>query len=123
VANADDLFARCSVLLYPPPRGTGMKLKVLEALARGLAVVSNEEGLEGLAPDTPVARGDTDAELVAQTIELLRQPSARADLSTRGRLFLKSHVNAAVAADKLLEAYATLGLTSRTTRTAQELPS
>jgi hypothetical protein len=100
-----------------------MKLKVLEALARGLAVVSNEEGLEGLASDAPVRRGDTDAELVAETIDLLTSPNTRADLASEGRSFVKAHVNAAIAADKLLEAYESFGLTSRRPRTAQELPS
>jgi glycosyltransferase involved in cell wall biosynthesis len=123
VANADDFFARCSVLLYPPERGTGMKLKVLEAMARGVAVVSNEEGLEGLASDAPVRRGDTDAELVTETSDLLIQPSNRAELASEGRSFVKSRVNAATAADRLLEAYETLGLTTSTPRTAHELSS
>jgi glycosyltransferase involved in cell wall biosynthesis len=123
VANADDFFARCSVLLYPPERGTGMKLKVLEAMARGVAVVSNEEGLEGLASDAPVRRGDTDAELVTETSDLLIQPSNRAELASEGRSFVKSRVNAATAADRLLEAYETLGLTISTPRTAHELSS
>jgi glycosyltransferase involved in cell wall biosynthesis len=110
VPNADDLFSRCSVLLYPPPRGTGMKIKILDALARGLAVVSNEEGLEGLPDDAPVRRGETDDELVAETVALLANPTIRADLASQGPSFVASRVNAGVAADKLLEAYEAFGL-------------
>ena len=41
-------FERSSVFLYPPARGSGMKIKVLEAMAFGMPLVTTEHGAEGM---------------------------------------------------------------------------
>ena len=50
-------FERTGVLLYSPARGSGMKIKVLEALALGVPVVTTSEGVEGLPAEDGVHAG------------------------------------------------------------------
>jgi len=48
VPSATDFLRELGVLLYPLTAGSGTKVKVLEALALGVPVVSTREGAEGL---------------------------------------------------------------------------
>lgn len=82
-----DAFRRLTVLLYAPPVGTGMKVKVLEAMAYGVPAVVNGEGFEGLDadPDPPVRRGDSDETLVGHVLALLTDPAARQRAAQAGR--------------------------------------
>jgi hypothetical protein len=48
VPSASDFLRELGVLLYPLSAGGGVKVKVLEALALGVPVVSTREGAEGL---------------------------------------------------------------------------
>ncbi len=73
-------FTQLDVLLYAPPRGTGMKVKILEAFALGVPVVTNSEGAEGLPIQDGfnAALAEDDKGLVERAIHLLRN-------SDRGR--------------------------------------
>ncbi len=89
-ASVDDVspyYARASVVVVPVRLGAGSKLKVVEALARGKALVSTTFGAEGfnLRPGIDVEIGDTAEDFAARTIRLLRDPTARAELAANGR--------------------------------------
>ena len=111
VDHPTDFFRRASVLLYPPPRGSGVKIKVIEGLAYGVPVVSNREGLEGITCGDCVVRAETDNEIVGAVVALLRDPARRQAMRMRGRTFVEQHYSAEVAVDRLVSAYETLGLT------------
>jgi glycosyltransferase involved in cell wall biosynthesis len=66
-------FHRAGVFLYAPARGSGMKVKVLEAMALGAPVVTTSEGVEGLSATDGVHAGiaDDDEGLVERTVALL----------------------------------------------------
>jgi glycosyltransferase involved in cell wall biosynthesis len=79
VPSSTAFLSELSVLAYPVPRGSGVKVKVLEALATGLPVVTTPPGAEGLvAPGglvvTPV--GDVRAAVDAVS-RVLEDPAAR----------------------------------------------
>ena len=114
VPHPRDFFSRISVLLYPPPRGSGMKIKVLEALAYGVPAVTNGEGAEGLdvVGSTPVAEAESDAEFTRTTLDLLADPERREALRGAGRSAIEDHFSPVPAVDRLLETYRALGLTS-----------
>src|SRR2546430_17406672 len=63
-------------MLYAPPIGSGMKVKVLEAFALGTPVVTNDQGIEGLDARDGEHCGiaQDDAGLVDRAIELLQHP-------------------------------------------------
>jgi len=69
-------FERASVLVYPPSRGSGMKIKIQEAMAFGVPVVTTSEGVEGLRVEDGVEVGlaEDDAGLIERTVALLRSP-------------------------------------------------
>jgi glycosyltransferase involved in cell wall biosynthesis len=110
VEHPTDFFRQASVLLYPPPRGSGVKIKVIEAMAYGVPVVSNREGLEGITCTDCVVRGETDDEIVDGVVGLLRDASRRNAKRDQGRTFVEQHYSADVAVDRLLAAYHSLGL-------------
>jgi polysaccharide biosynthesis protein PslH len=74
VPDARPYFEAASVLLYAPGRGSGMKIKIQEAMAYGVPVVTTTEGVEGLPVEDGVHAGvcDDDDGLIERTVALLR---------------------------------------------------
>jgi glycosyltransferase involved in cell wall biosynthesis len=94
VENVPDIipyFKRLHVLLYPPEHGSGVKVKVQEAMALGVPVVTTTDGTEGIPAQAGVHVGlsDDDAGLVARAIELLRDPAARRARRTAARTLIE----------------------------------
>ena len=82
----EDVLARAAVVAYPCPGTSGPKVKVVEALAYGVPVVTTPSGVEGLhvaAEDGPVVADE--ARFADALIAVLRDPARRAALAARGR--------------------------------------
>ncbi|MGH3072974.1 MAG: glycosyltransferase, partial [Gaiellaceae bacterium] len=77
VPSAADFLSGLSLLLYPVSRGSGMKVKVLEALAAGVPVVTTRFGAEGIEPGPGVIVADDDDALVAAAVGLLEDAERR----------------------------------------------
>ena len=103
-------FYDADVMLYAPTRGSGMKVKVLEAFALGVPVVTNEDGAEGL----PVLDGvhaditDDDAVLIDRTVALLEDPGLRARRADAARSLVEQHCDPNRVIDTLEAAYETV---------------
>lgn len=86
VARRADFLAEIAVVAFPCPTTSGPKVKVLEALAHGVPVVTTPAGAEGLfvgPEDGPVV---AELEQFADALaELLLDPTRRADLAARSR--------------------------------------
>ncbi len=52
VPNLDDIFKDIKVSICPMFKGTGMKIKVVESMEKGIPVVCNERGVDGLPDKT-----------------------------------------------------------------------
>lgn len=99
---AHEFFAGLGVLLYPLGNGSGMKVKVVEALALGIPVVTTTEGAEGIAEGDGVIVSDDDDELARATIRLLGDPQERARRGAAARaMYEERHAPGAVA-DRLI---------------------
>jgi glycosyltransferase involved in cell wall biosynthesis len=87
VADVGPFLDRAAVVMAPLSIGGGMRVKVMEALAAGKAVVATPLALEGLAVEDgdQVRIGRTDAELSDAAVELLRDPERRVALGRRAR--------------------------------------
>jgi sugar transferase (PEP-CTERM/EpsH1 system associated) len=74
-------------VVVPLLQGAGTRLKILEALAMGKAVVSTSIGAEGLdlTHGSELLIADRDEEFARRTVQLLRNPSLRRALGERGR--------------------------------------
>ncbi len=88
-------FEEASVLVYAPGRGSGMKIKIMEALAYGVPVVTTDEGVEGLVVEDMkhVAIGKTDQELIAKTVKILKDANLQEALRVNGRKMLEEQCN------------------------------
>ena len=92
VPSAAQFLHGLSLLLYPVSRGSGMKVKVLEALACGVPVVTTRFGAEGIEPGAAVVVADDDEALVAAAAELLEHAGRRRAAGDSAReLFLRRY--------------------------------
>jgi glycosyltransferase involved in cell wall biosynthesis len=85
VPSGADFVAGLSLLLYPVERGSGMKVKVLEALASGVPVVTTRDGAEGIAPTPGVVVAGSDEELAVAAADILRDAGERVERGAAGR--------------------------------------
>ncbi|MFI7586461.1 glycosyltransferase family 4 protein [Spongisporangium articulatum] len=86
VDDLDAVLGRSAGLLSPLRSGSGVKIKVLEALARGLPVVATPSGVQGIAAseETGCLLGTTPAELAAGMARLA-DPATNDQLSKAAR--------------------------------------
>jgi glycosyltransferase involved in cell wall biosynthesis len=82
---------QAAVFVVPLRVGSGTRLKILEAMATGCAVVSTSLGCEGLevAPGEDILIGDTPETFAEQVVRCLRDPDLRAQLGARGRALVE----------------------------------
>jgi polysaccharide biosynthesis protein PslH len=78
---------RAAVVCAPLYAGGGVRVKVMESLAAGKAVVATPRALEGIdaLPGTEVALAETDREFSTAVVDLLRDSAARGRLAAGGR--------------------------------------
>jgi glycosyltransferase involved in cell wall biosynthesis len=77
VPSASAFLRELSVLVYPLPRGSGMKVKVLEAIACGVPVVTTTAGAEGIDGGDGVVVADDLERLAFVTARLLNDIDER----------------------------------------------
>ena len=82
-ASAPDLLRRLSVLAFPLERGSGMKVKVLEAMASGVPVVTTPAGAEGI--DRGVAVHQDVERIADDTARLLLDEAERRERGSQAR--------------------------------------
>jgi polysaccharide biosynthesis protein PslH len=93
LADVRPFFESISVLLYAPIRGSGMKIKVLEAMSFGVPVVTTIEGVEGLPAEDGVHAGiaDDDERLIERTVAMLRDAALQNRYRRAARELVESH--------------------------------
>lgn len=107
VPDIQPYFEKTSVLLYAPGRGSGMKIKILEAMAFGIPVVTTSEGVEGLPARDGVHAGicEDDAGLIERAVALLQSPAQQNRQRRAARTLLETHCGAQPTLDALEEIY------------------
>jgi glycosyltransferase involved in cell wall biosynthesis len=91
----DDVAAaydQANIAIVPNRFGTGLKIKAIEAMGRGMAIVSTRIGAEGLeeAHGDGLVIGDTADELVRAIQALLRDNSERRAVANRALEFARA---------------------------------
>jgi glycosyltransferase involved in cell wall biosynthesis len=105
VDSAAGFLRDISLLLFPTERGSGMKVKVLEALACGLPVVTTATGAEGIAATEGIVVAEEDAELARAAVSILRDDEERRQRGAEARRTFEKHHTPAVAARAFAELY------------------
>jgi glycosyltransferase involved in cell wall biosynthesis len=110
VPDLAPLYARAGVFVNPMRGGGGTRLKVLEAMAAGKAVISTSIGAEGLAltPGRDVIVADTAAEFAAAVRSLLANRAQAARLGQAARALVEARYRWELCAAPIEDLYASL---------------
>ena len=107
VPDVRPYFENLNVLLYAPGRGSGVKVKIQEAFAYGIPVVTTSEGVEGMPALDGVHAGvcDDDAGLIERTVALLKDSATQNRQRTAARAMLESYCSPQATVDAVEAIY------------------
>jgi glycosyltransferase involved in cell wall biosynthesis len=93
VEDLGEIDRRTGVFIAPLRMGGGIRIKILEALAKALPVVTTSVGCEGIGvePGRHLLVGDTAGDFAGAVIRLLLDPSLRKRMGEEGRGYVLSH--------------------------------
>lgn len=108
----------CGVFIVPLLSGSGMRVKILNALSMGLPVVSTTIGAEGIlvTPGKDILLADTPEEFANAVIRLLKEPELGEQLGEAGRQLMETQYSWEVIGKQLLRAYEQFLLPSDNTK-------
>jgi len=107
VEDIQPLFSECALFVCPIRSGSGIRVKLLEAFASGIPVVSTRLGAEGLAREDEefCALADEPEAFAARVVELLTDPEKSAQMAMRARRELEANWDMAVVIERLAGRY------------------
>jgi glycosyltransferase involved in cell wall biosynthesis len=118
VPSATDFLRELGVLLYPLGRGSGAKIKVLEALALGVPIVTTPDGAEGIASHEGLVVDTDDGVLADATVALLGDAAGRKAAGAAAYDTFNDHHAPLPATVPLLELYERMAATGARQRAA-----
>ncbi len=110
VPDVRPYLRQAAVCVVPLRAGGGTRIKIFEAMAAGLPVVSTRIGAEGLPVNDRehLLLADRPAEFAGAVVELLRQPELRRRLADNGRELVRTRFSWEQAAARFTELCAPL---------------
>lgn len=107
VSDVRPFMRDAAVFVVPLRSGSGTRLKILEALASGCAVVSTSVGCEGIdvTHSREILVADTPAAFADAVVRCLRDPALRARLGAEGRALVERQYRWETVGDAVNEAY------------------
>ncbi|MBA4241359.1 MAG: hypothetical protein C0448_11575 [Sphingobacteriaceae bacterium] len=110
VKDSKDFYATYDIMLVPLWSGSGLRIKLVEGLAYGKAIITTSIGAEGI----PYTNGqnmliaDTANDFSKAILEVLNNPSLKHDLQKSARALAESHFDYTISAKHLIDFYKTL---------------
>jgi GT2 family glycosyltransferase/glycosyltransferase involved in cell wall biosynthesis len=110
VDDIQPLFSTCAVFVCPIRSGSGVRVKLLEAFASGIPVVSTTLGAEGLARKDGefCALADNPRAFAESVIRVLEDSAFAAGMAARARREVETNWDMAVITARLVEKYRAL---------------
>lgn len=110
VEELDPYFAKSALMVIPVRAGGGMRVRILEAFARAMPVVTTTVGLEGIQaePGTEVLVKDTPPDFAASVLSLLQDKKLQTQLALNGRRLVETRYDWQVVLGELDKTYARL---------------
>ena len=107
VPDISEVLSRYAVFVCPILTGSGVRVKLMEAFACGIPVVSTRLGAEGLAQeDGQYCRLADDPKAFAEAIaKIFANPSEAAEMAARARRFVEAEKDTRVLAPRLVESW------------------
>jgi glycosyltransferase involved in cell wall biosynthesis len=99
---------QAAVVVVPVLSGSGMRVRILEAMARGMPIVTTNVGREGIdaRPGEDMLVEDSPEGFAAQVVNVLRDPALQARLAKGGRRLAEARYDRRVVLKELDRAYA-----------------
>lgn len=112
VESAQPYLHAAGVYIAPLRMGSGTRLKLLEAMASGCAIVATTIASAGLQAKVKQAMiiEDSEGQFASAVIALLKNPERRQQLGESARHFVKQHYDWHAIIPQLLNAYKEIGL-------------
>lgn len=113
VEDLKPIYASASVCIAPVRYGTGTRIKILEAMAHGCAVVSTSKGCEGLeiTPNEDIFVADSEADFAHACVSLLQDEAKRKAMGKAGRELILRCYSRSHQHDKLVKLLSEILLT------------
>jgi len=107
VPEIQPYFENANVFLYAPARGSGMKIKILEAMGWGIPIVTTSEGSEGLPAQDQVHMGicEDDDGLIERAVKALNSVDVQNSWRHAARILLEQHCGPNPTVDAMEEVY------------------
>ncbi|MGQ9675066.1 MAG: glycosyltransferase family 4 protein [Chloroflexota bacterium] len=107
VADLEPILGKCAVMVVPLHSGSGMRVKILEAFARGIPVVSTTVGVEGIRArdQTHLLIADEPQDFARAVVLMLSEPALSVRLARAGRELVESEYDWRTALRGLDEVY------------------
>jgi glycosyltransferase involved in cell wall biosynthesis len=104
------LFSECALFVCPIRSGSGVRVKLLEAFASGIPVVSTRLGAEGLAREDGefCALADDAQGFADRVIQLLRDSQKAGEMALRARAEVEAHWDMNMITRRLVARYSEL---------------
>ncbi len=104
-----------AVLVIPVRAGGGMRVRILEGLAYGEAIVTTTVGLEGIeaVPGKEVLVADTPQEFAEAVIRLLEDYELRKEIARNGRRLVERRYDCQVVFNRIKELYRAIELSNQ----------
>ena len=115
VEDVREPLARYAVFVCPVLSGSGVRVKLLEAFAAGIPVVSTAIGAEGLARKDGefCALADQPAKFAERVLALFEDPAGAAAMAARARAEVENNWDMAAITARLVAGYRALVKTKR----------
>lgn len=93
VSDTNEYLARSAVFIVPLRAGGGMRVKILDAWARGVPMVSTTVGAEGIVfiPNVNILIADTPTEFAQATLRLIQDRIFAMRVAQQGRQWVETH--------------------------------
>jgi glycosyltransferase involved in cell wall biosynthesis len=107
VEDVRDPLSECALFVCPILSGSGMRVKLLEAFAAGIPVVSTRVGAEGLANKDGeyCALADNPADFARRVVDLMRDYEEARAMAARARELVENTRDMRVITSRLVESY------------------
>ncbi len=107
VKNLTALYRECRLFVAPLAEGGGIKIKILEAMAHGIPVVTTPIGVEGIcnADEEAVWIADSVANFAEATLQALQAPAECQRRAVRARQIIEKRFSWSVITEELTSIY------------------
>lgn len=95
LSDLDEAYRSATIVVNCTTVGTGLKVKTVDALSRGKAIVATPSAVEGIAieDETPFEVADSWAEFAERVVDLIGDAARRSGLEQRALAYAARHLN------------------------------